>query len=404
MTVIWAMGISYGLSTRIYSNEESYLWLKLCLKELPSGKVQDPIKVWDLVYFLEDYFPAFIPPENYGIMNHSVFDIFSETVRYHFLTSSCSNNEKELSFCQLDDDQILARSVTAGSLNEEDVQLLRISSGDDAKQELCLNTISSIEFWWQNLDDANIKDTLDQHIRLLSDDDGSSLMDYEAFEASSTCTCIDTPEFILQLMHDNKTEVDPDFISASSYIGSYCFPWSLLTKTCYNPYTGKEFISPDECRKLALNDDRVDEQCCSNWCFVDTNNCTMPHQTLSYLMENQYPLLPLPPDIINDNVFISYETCGNVNYYGQEEVLGNLKEYELRVGIPGDSSDGYTLTTLSSNKRSGSIYDFMSLIWVENSMQPWSNIEITNKSRTRYPGSSYTACVHDIALGMLNVL
>ena len=80
---------------------------------------------------------------------------------------------------------------------------------------------------------------------------------------------------------------------------------------------------------------------------------------------------------------------------------GGRSQWSSKVGYTGDSRDGYTLITID-DKKVGSVADFV------HDFEQQFNItfvrkSITKASRDRYPNSSYTACVHDIGLGELDL-
>ena len=398
---------SFGMDNTSSSSYQK--WHKSCLDTFPSTVAQDSILFLDLVDFINDNVPGFIPLKEEPFEYHSIFYNLPEKIRYHFINSICNDSNGYLyGFCQLDDDERLLRSISIGGIDDIEVQSLHITGYSGGKERLCMDIASTI--------DMLSKQQFGSHIRSLTDgedDKTLTLFDYAAFEPSLDCPCIDTPATIkntLELYQNNESSsdlLDPDVLDFIADVGSFCFPWALLSQRCINPDTGTPFASPKKCREFAsLKSSSIDEQCCGDWCFVDPNQCTLPHDKFSDLVHQQLPILPFRNVTTSDEfeIYLSYETCGNVNYYGHDIVIDNLKTYELRVGIPGDSSDGYTLTTTSSDARAGSMYEFMNQIWVQNEMKPWLYTEVTQKSKTRYSTSSYTACVHDIALGTFRLI
>ena len=75
----------------------------------------------------------------------------------------------------------------------------------------------------------------------------------------------------------------------------------------------------------------------------------------------------------------------------------------LRVSYPGDSGTGYTLVTRDDNKqKTGSVVAFMDQIATEGRFSyELHNVSqaSTDWSEAESGGSSWTACVHDVALG-----
>jgi len=92
---------------------------------------------------------------------------------------------------------------------------------------------------------------------------------------------------------------------------------------------------------------------------------------------------------------------------------------KLRVAFPGDSSSLYTLVGSSKlypdgtpkvvpgkgiggTNRSGSVPVFFDTIFAELGV-PWHEIAITERSHEYSPTSSFTACVHDVAIGQVDM-
>ena len=75
----------------------------------------------------------------------------------------------------------------------------------------------------------------------------------------------------------------------------------------------------------------------------------------------------------------------------------------LRVSYPGDSGTGYTLTTRDDNgQKTGSVVAFMNEIAAEGDFRyELHNVSeaSTDWSARNAGGSSWTACVHEVALG-----
>ena len=100
----------------------------------------------------------------------------------------------------------------------------------------------------------------------------------------------------------------------------------------------------------------------------------------------------------------SFATCG----YGDHDYLvgqWNARTSEargkgLRAGIPGDET--FMLVTLGDGEtgirgsgRDGAVLSFAARVLDAYSV-PWHVVPISESSRSLYPQSSYTACVHDI--------
>ncbi len=125
------------------------------------------------------------------------------------------------------------------------------------------------------------------------------------------------------------------------------------------------------------------EWCSNAWCYVNSSNCLRPNHEASSV-----------PDVA---VTYSYETCGNVDsYIDYGGRFRWLQGRELRVSMPGDSSSGYTLVTDPDGGRNGSVYTFMQNV-ANDAGFTWVEKPISPSSRARF-NSSFTACVHDVAL------
>jgi len=69
----------------------------------------------------------------------------------------------------------------------------------------------------------------------------------------------------------------------------------------------------------------------------------------------------------------------------------------LRVAFPGDSSSGYTIKTLASGKKDGSVVEMMRRIAMGNNFT-WMVQAVSNFSKAKF-SSSFSACVHEVAIG-----
>ena len=157
------------------------------------------------------------------------------------------------------------------------------------------------------------------------------------------------------------------------------------------------------CEELGTLIGIIPDWCCSSWCFVDVKNCKRPHSSLYSHSFHEYTDFAFVDSIEEGKEhYLSYETCGNIDVYTPDQIYEALRTYDLRISFPGDSSDGYTLTTVSDTKRGGSNYDFMERISLKYNIT-WIEKAITEKSYSKH-SSSYTSCVHDISLGKLRSL
>ena len=111
----------------------------------------------------------------------------------------------------------------------------------------------------------------------------------------------------------------------------------------------------------------------------------------------------------------SYQTCGNIDHFTYAE--GLLQELQataskgtLRISIPGDevpyiSTVGPNTTDYvvgTSPRRDGSIPRYVSRLLQTYSIA-WEEVPISASSRAFSPDSSFTACIHDVALNNTDI-
>ena len=158
-----------------------------------------------------------------------------------------------------------------------------------------------------------------------------------------------------------------------------------------------ESVQP-ECSVSHSNHGLLKHWCYQKFCWVDPANCQRPHAPSA-----DYP------NASALGLTYSYATCGNVDtYVATHPTIAELQRQRatLRVTFPtSESSSVYTLTTLppqfpsilNGTRRAGSVPEFLAetldslgIGWAE---QPLSQSSV-NFSRS----SSYTACVHEVAI------
>lgn len=135
------------------------------------------------------------------------------------------------------------------------------------------------------------------------------------------------------------------------------------------------------------------EWCTSAWCWVDPNACTRPRDKTSFFKGTAH-----------DGLQFSYETCGNVNDFSDNGRTDFLRGLNLRVSFPGDSGSGYTITTVADGatgiggtQRDGSMVRFWDQLANDYSIT-WQEVPVSAASSAFSPQSSFTACVHELAL------
>ena len=212
-------------------------------------------------------------------------------------------------------------------------------------------------------------------------DESSSSMNGE-----NACPCINPwSELTSSLEVDDCIPLSWDSIlkgeiCVSRYYGaSLCKPWD---KGGY----GKPECDP---KFLDLAPQRLtgQMQCSHRWCFVDPSNCNKTFENSGIV---EYPQLHQ-----------SYSTCLNVDPRSPSEIKQPLAGRNFKVAFPGDSTSNYTLYTENNGvTRNGSTVAFFNLIREETGGN-WEVVNTSESSLAKYD-SSYTACVHDVGLGLLD--
>ena len=221
---------------------------------------------------------------------------------------------------------------------------------------------------------------------------------------STSCPCIS--------LVTNINESFPILSYPNNYSGDFggvCWNWHLLDQ-CWDPMPESEIDALRRCDANADESLKPEfDTCCQKWCFVDKDSCDLPYDSLN---ETVVPELrdiyrdALPNfDVLQKIAYLSFETCGNINSYQPEKIRKNILGLELRTGYPGSSSDGYTLVvqndTLNGSKLFyGSIPHFEEKVRADNKYTI-NETAVSEKSKLMYPDSSYTQCVHDVALGKM---
>ena len=168
--------------------------------------------------------------------------------------------------------------------------------------------------------------------------------------------------------------------------------------------------------------------CRDQWCWVAPWDCLKPHAASSFfkgvVIDNSTLLSEggwngTDGSTCGDGdasrlLTYSYETCGNVDSFtyaeGVESYLSEVSmRGKLRISIPGDEPP--YLTTAQPNatdwvhgtaRRDGSVVRFVDRVLTDLGME-WVVVPISAASRAFSPDSSFTACVHDVALNSTDI-
>uniref|UniRef100_A0A7S0WG46 Ionotropic glutamate receptor C-terminal domain-containing protein n=1 Tax=Hemiselmis tepida TaxID=464990 RepID=A0A7S0WG46_9CRYP len=160
--------------------------------------------------------------------------------------------------------------------------------------------------------------------------------------------------------------------------------------------------------------------CKSTWCYVDKSvcgydaaRCTAAGAVRGSTTSAHCHARPMQPSptFTNTSLYYSYETCGGLNTYDANRVAGEIGGMVLRTAITTASFNRMTKGEVNPQRAQwkgwhGWMVDIVnSLIFT---MEPPMNVDFveptwsTEQSRSLF-SSSWTACVHDVALGRVDI-
>eukprot|EP00913_Durusdinium_trenchii_P010950 g10277.t1 len=151
--------------------------------------------------------------------------------------------------------------------------------------------------------------------------------------------------------------------------------------------------------------------CTAPWCYVDTSLCQKNNALCVAAGGDISPYCRTRSNTVspqfNITVAYSYETCGSINHYDIEQLAVDVSGHSLKAAI--DFTTPWVVERTGPSFPSGyggASYDFFiaALNLIEPNV-PTVNIVpgwATAGSRALY-SSSYTACVHDVAVGNFDV-
>ena len=139
--------------------------------------------------------------------------------------------------------------------------------------------------------------------------------------------------------------------------------------------------------------------CLSEWCYVNASTCARPFVLSGFSFQPSAPWK-------TGSMAYSYETCGFLNSYDTHRHQETIKQASpLRLTYPGDYE--YFTVTKPDGTKDGSHVAFIKKIMddVDANGKPddnwkWTNLSADSRawSKANKQGSSYWACVHDIAI------
>ena len=198
---------------------------------------------------------------------------------------------------------------------------------------------------------------------------------------------------------------------------SFCnYDIRTVSGDCYDDSFGWGECKPHDLSitKACVNFDPMPKWCENSFCWVDPANCDRPNHPSS---ENYFSGAKLSD---GTPLTYSYQTCGSLDYYSENEFEDILKEKlkKVRITFPGASSSQYTIVrsegysgfavnespavTMSRSGREGSIPDFMNTILVRYGVGEIETVEVSPKSQ-EFSSSSFTACTHEVAIGNADI-
>ena len=141
-----------------------------------------------------------------------------------------------------------------------------------------------------------------------------------------------------------------------------------------------------------------DTYCVSAFCYVDTNNCQRPYNIeRGSLLARSLGYISGP----TDHLAYSYETCGYLDRFSTNQQAANeLAGRTLRVSFPLPGSVGtfFSYYDEPDSEYRGAVHSFMNGVLDELGVE-LQVVNLSKQSLERFPTTSFTACVHDVALG-----
>ena len=230
---------------------------------------------------------------------------------------------------------------------------------------------------------------------------------------SEGCRCIDPWEFNMTLnLHAPYGFEDGSGEDGGANGGSCSWQRILSTtgvRECYSRQYGStgcarhDLNSTFEC--VAAN---PPDWCIKRWCWVNAQECDRPMEK-----SNFFPTVTTLIGTATEPLHFSYGTCGSLDTFSTDSDVRyrRLREYaarqrngRLRIVFPNDSGNKISLVTVppgqgvGGTNRSGSVVAFMDELMRRGAV-PWEEVAISDASRAFRPTSSFTACVHEVAIG-----
>ena len=235
----------------------------------------------------------------------------------------------------------------------------------------------------------------------------------------SSCRCIDPTAPALMLYH---SRCDPRHRALP---GGGCYPASYGARTCaaHDANLTTECVADGagaSCQLLSGEEvdcsGSTNAWCGARWCYVDPTACSLRNDQTGFFPHTAYT----DAQGVNRSLHYSYETCGNLNSYDTSKFQKKLEAQDrLRISFPGASGSGYTIRRnggysgfsvnngtrreMSNSGRHGSVVDFFDTMMKDYGITRFEVVEVSAASAAKFPESSFSACVHEVALGTTDV-
>ena len=148
-------------------------------------------------------------------------------------------------------------------------------------------------------------------------------------------------------------------------------------------------------RDVIPKDDCTLDWCNSEWCFVNPRECEYPVFNSHLSGDN------------NEDMYLSYVPCDNLGTYevaSVTETFSHLRGQTIRVAVPSISENGYDpfFFRREDGTVDGSVAAFLKEILYDPLSLQVEYKNVSTESDSKFV-SKFTACVHDIALGKVDL-
>ena len=215
--------------------------------------------------------------------------------------------------------------------------------------------------------------------------------------------------------------IDPYPLSGPGTNASDCTGILHSSGVCYNiDYGSRGCRAYDLAATEACLGREPPSWCLDTWCWVADWACHKPRAPSAFFRGVTTDNASMVAEANGGSTLLtySYETCGNIDTFTYENGIVTLLDDirnrgPLRISIPGDEPP-YIVTrrpdqtfVQGTSYRDGSIVrfvtDILNMPRPGDAPLPWVEVPITPESRAYSPSSSFTACVHDVALNNTDI-